>query len=74
MKKREKIRQNYILDYKTHKTKAFHKNEKTGHCNRKVLPSGNLQVRRKHDTYYLDIREDLGKFLLFLIEKLIVSH
>ena len=52
MKKREKIRQNYILDYKTHKTKAFHKNEKTGHCNRKVLPSGNLQVRRKHDTYY----------------------
>ena len=62
----EKKSESAILDEIDHKTITIHKNEKTRHCNRK---SGNLQARRKQDTYYLGIKEDLSKFYSFSLKK-----
>ena len=43
------------------------------HCNRKVVVI--YKLVGKQDTYYLEIKEDLGKFYCFLMKKPgIVSH
>ena len=35
---------------------------------------GNLQVSRKQNTYSLEIKEDFGKFNLFLVKTIVVSR